>query len=74
MAYKHTNSKGVTYYLHANVRKLASGKEQKLYFFSKTIKAGALRCASRRFKGEREHQRASIVEAHLNNSDFQTPY
>ncbi len=42
MAYKYTNSKGATYFLHANIRKLASGKEQRLYFFSKTIKDGAL--------------------------------
>jgi hypothetical protein len=42
MAFKHTNSKGQAYYLHVNVRKLASGKEQKLYFFSKTVKEGAL--------------------------------
>jgi hypothetical protein len=42
MAYKHINSKGVAYFLHANVRKLASGKEQRLFFFSKTVKEGAL--------------------------------
>jgi hypothetical protein len=42
MAFKHTNSKGQTYYLHANVRKLANGKEQRLYFFSKTVKENAI--------------------------------
>lgn len=42
MAYKHTNSKGQTYYLHAKVRKLASGKESRLFFFAKTVKEGAL--------------------------------
>lgn len=42
MAFKHMNSKGQAYYLHAQVRKLASGKEQRLFFFSKTIKDGAL--------------------------------
>ena len=42
MAFKYTNSKGAAYYLHAKVRKLASGKEQRLFFFSKTIKDGAL--------------------------------
>jgi hypothetical protein len=42
MAFKHTNSKGQTYYLHAKVRKLASGKEQRLFFFAKTVKEGAL--------------------------------
>ncbi|HXF84779.1 MAG TPA: hypothetical protein VNK49_05260 [Anaerolineales bacterium] len=33
MAYSHTNSKGVTYYLHSN---------GKMFFFSKEIKEGAL--------------------------------
>jgi hypothetical protein len=42
MAYKFTNSKGKAYYLHANVRKLASGKEQKLYYFAQEVKAGAI--------------------------------
>jgi hypothetical protein len=42
MAFSFKNSKGVTYYLHANVRTLKSGKEQKLFYFAKTVKAGAL--------------------------------
>jgi hypothetical protein len=33
MAYAHTNSKGVTYYLHSNGR---------MFYFSKEIKASAL--------------------------------
>ncbi|NWG05077.1 MAG: hypothetical protein HXY35_00170 [Chloroflexi bacterium] len=33
MAYSHTNSKGVTYYLHSN---------GKMFFFSKEIKENAL--------------------------------
>jgi hypothetical protein len=33
MAYSHTNSKGVTYFLHSN---------GKMFFFAKEIKAGAL--------------------------------
>ncbi len=41
MAYSFTNSKGVMYYLHASTRQLASGKEQKLFYFSKEVKAGA---------------------------------
>lgn len=36
MAYQHTNSKGVTYYLHSLVVKLRGGKEQTIYFFSET--------------------------------------
>ncbi len=42
MAFSFKNSKGVTYYLHANTRMLKSGKEQKLYYFAKTVKDGAL--------------------------------
>ncbi len=42
MAYSFRNSKGQTYYLHATPRTLKSGKKQYLYYFSKTVKAGAL--------------------------------
>ena len=42
MAYKHTNTKGKAYFLHAKVRKLKSGKEQRLYYFSQKIGEGAL--------------------------------
>ena len=42
MAYAHTNTKGVTYYLHGKTRTLKSGKTSTLYFFSKEVKADAL--------------------------------
>jgi len=42
MTYSVKNTKGTTYYLHATTRALKDGKEQHLYFFSKTEKAGAL--------------------------------
>ncbi|MDB5186046.1 MAG: hypothetical protein JWL85_569 [Candidatus Saccharibacteria bacterium] len=35
MAYKHTNSKGVTYYLNSKAVILRGGKEQVIYYFSK---------------------------------------
>lgn len=35
MAYKHTNSKGVTYYLNSKKVTLRGGKEQSIYYFSK---------------------------------------
>lgn len=35
MAYKHTNSKGVTYYLNAKTVTLRGGKQQTIYYFSK---------------------------------------
>lgn len=35
MAYSHTNSKGVTYYLNAKDVTLRGGKVQKIFYFSK---------------------------------------
>lgn len=35
MAYKHTNSKGVTYYLNCKEVTLRGGKLQTIYYFSK---------------------------------------
>lgn len=35
MAYKHTNSKGVTYYLNSKKVVLRGGKEQTIFYFSK---------------------------------------
>ena len=37
MAYKHTNSKGIAYYLHANERPTKSGTTR-LYFFARDIR------------------------------------
>jgi len=34
-AYQHTNSKGVTYFLHCKDVILRGGKEQRIYFFAK---------------------------------------
>ncbi len=44
MAYTFTNSKGVTYYLHAQTResKTPGGKARTLYFFSKEQKESAI--------------------------------
>lgn len=35
MAYAHTNSKGVTYYLFSKDVVLRGGKEQRIYYFAK---------------------------------------
>ena len=35
MAYQHTNSKGVTYFLNSKVVTLRGGKKQTIYYFSK---------------------------------------
>ncbi len=42
MAFKHTNSKGVTYILHGKDRVTSTGKTTTLYFFAKEEKEGAL--------------------------------
>jgi len=39
MAYSIVNSKGQTYYLHANKVKRSSGKETTLYYFARELKA-----------------------------------
>lgn len=42
MAYAHTNSKGVTYYLHGKETTLKSGSTRTLYYFAKEAKDNAL--------------------------------
>jgi len=42
MAYSHQNSKGVTYYLHSRVTQLKGGREQRIYFFAKTVREDAI--------------------------------
>ncbi len=42
MAFSFGNSRGKTYYLHAKVRTLKSGKQQRLYYFASTEKEEAL--------------------------------
>jgi hypothetical protein len=42
MAFKHTNSKGVTYILHGKDRVTSTGKKTTLFFFAKEEKEGAL--------------------------------
>ena len=39
MAYSHVNSKGQTYYLHANKIERSSGKVTTLYYFSREVKS-----------------------------------
>ena len=39
MAYKHTNSKGVTYYLNSKDVTLRGGKVQRIFYFSKDDRA-----------------------------------
>lgn len=42
MAYNHTNSKGQTYYLHQRDVTLKGGRQQRIYFFAREIKDGAI--------------------------------
>ena len=42
MAYKHTNSKGKSYYLHSREVTLKGGRTQSLYFFAKEPGEGAV--------------------------------
>ena len=42
MAYKHTNSKGVTYFLNSKTVTLRGGKQQVIYYFSKDQRAEAI--------------------------------
>ncbi len=40
MAFSKVNSKGTTYYLHANERTTKGGKKYKMYFFARDIRPG----------------------------------
>jgi len=42
MAYSYKNSKGVTYYLHFKDVTLRGGKQQRIYFFARDVRDGAL--------------------------------
>ncbi|MEW5989336.1 MAG: hypothetical protein AB1791_22135 [Chloroflexota bacterium] len=42
MAYKYTNSRGNTYYLHKRDTVLKNGRPQTIYFFAKEVQAGAI--------------------------------
>lgn len=41
-AYSYTNSKGQTYYLHTREVTLKNGRTQRIYFFARDIRDGAL--------------------------------
>jgi len=42
MPYAHTNSRGQTYFLHSRDVTLRGGRTQKIFFFAKDIRPGAL--------------------------------
>lgn len=41
-AYSYTNSKGQTYYLHTREVTLKNGRVQRIYFFAREVRDGAL--------------------------------
>ncbi|HCR81548.1 MAG: hypothetical protein UX28_C0001G0143 [Candidatus Pacebacteria bacterium GW2011_GWA1_46_10] len=41
-AYSYTNSKGQTYYLHTREVTLKNGRVQRIYFFARDVRSGAL--------------------------------
>jgi hypothetical protein len=41
-SYGYTNSKGQTYYLHTREVTLKNGRVQRIYFFARDVRAGAL--------------------------------
>ncbi len=42
MAYEFTNSKGVKYYLHFRDVNLKGGRTQRIYYFARDVRQGAL--------------------------------
>lgn len=42
MAYQFTNSRGVNYYLHYKDVNLKGGRQQRIYFFARDVRAGSL--------------------------------
>ncbi|MBN1222754.1 MAG: hypothetical protein JXB23_05865 [Candidatus Aminicenantes bacterium] len=50
MAYGFTNSKGVKYYLHHKDVNLKGGRQQRIYFFARDIRPGALEAVPEGYK------------------------
>lgn len=42
MAYEFTNSKGVKYYLHSRDVNLKGGRVQRIYYFARNVRSGAI--------------------------------
>ncbi len=42
MAFQHTNSKGQTYNLHMKDVTLKGGRQQRIYFFARDVRPGAM--------------------------------
>lgn len=42
MAYSYKNSKGQTYYLHSKDVTLKNGRHQRIYYFARDVRSGAM--------------------------------
>lgn len=42
MAYSTRNSKGITYYLHSKEVTLRGGRQQRLFYFARDVRPGAM--------------------------------
>jgi hypothetical protein len=52
MAYQFTNSKGVKYYLHFKDVNLKGGRTQRIYYFARDVRQGALDSVPAGYKAE----------------------
>jgi hypothetical protein len=50
MAFEFKNSKGVSYYLHTREVTLKGGRAQRIYFFARDIRPGALDAVPEAYK------------------------
>ncbi len=50
MAYEFTNKKGVKYYLHFRDVNLKGGRRQRIYYFARDIRPGALDAVPEAYK------------------------
>ena len=56
MAYEFTNSKGTKYYLHFKDVNLKGGRQQRIYFFARDIRAGSLDAVPDAYKVDGNNQ------------------
>ena len=62
MAFEYKNSKGVAYYLHAKDVVLKGGRQQKIFFFARDVRDGALEAIPDGFKVEEQRTGMPILK------------
>lgn len=70
MAYSTTNSKGQTYYLHMKDVTLKGGRLQRIYFFARDVREGALDALPEGY-GEVENPRTGLIVLKKQNKEPQ---